>query len=88
MTEELRCNCMVAFDPILPPGEHATDCPCWAGVIEYRTRLLGRPYEADECWTQDGSLALDELEALRGLGAKARLDARIVRVASDKEDYR
>lgn len=86
MPEALRCNCMVPFDPILPPGEHADDCPCSKGVIEYRTRIVGRPHESDEAWT-DRETALDELAAFRGLGAKGvRLDARIVPDITARED--
>lgn len=38
MTARLDCNCMVLFDPPLPPIEHAEDCPVRAGWRKPRRR--------------------------------------------------
>lgn len=74
-----RCTCMVLFDPVLPPFEHAEDCPLRHGVMEYRSRDRRRPHESDECWTRSREGALDEVEAFHALGATGyELDARIV----------
>lgn len=77
--EALKCNCMVPMEPIPAPIEHAADCPCAQGVIEYRSRIIGRPHPSDECWTTDREEAQMEVEAFRGLGATGViLDARII----------
>jgi hypothetical protein len=79
MPSDPRCNCMVLFDPVLPPGEHADDCPLRHGVMEFRSRDPRRPHESDEAWTRDREEALDEVEAFHALGADGyQLDARIV----------
>lgn len=70
-----RCTCMVLFDPVLPPGEHADDCPLRRGTLQYRVKFDEKPQaywdapENDGLWDEDQSLVEDEAEIHRDLGA-------------------
>ncbi len=79
-----RCNCMVLFDPVLPPGEHTGNCPLRRGTLQFRATSDERSVawwdapENDGLWDDDREEAEEMAEVLRGLGsANVRIERRI-----------
>jgi hypothetical protein len=85
MAADLRCNCMVLFDPVLPPGEHHHTCPLSKGTLQYRVHFDEKPQafwddpDNDGLWDADRSLVEEEADIHRELGAtNVRIVKRIV----------